>query len=288
MLDESVTLLEGLSIDSEDVRTAIAQSIRLAPSVSPFHRLLQFVELGDYPTYWDRDGPSELSKRQKAFDIYKAAAIKVIVSVAGENNAATALWDAESGTPGGALVSRMVSWVKKASDTPETWRDDLVICGALTLGNLIRNGMLLCGSMSSISSQYLDQTASALVKAPHQVVPPLISLITLETDIKLKHAATGLLKNLSLAQANLLVIREAGTITKLSRSGLWEQEADMAEVVQVSAIGIAKLLCNGYCMCIIRSCHRSSDRSHRQKCFGTCSPSPAVWTRPNYCFSWAI
>ena len=151
VLDESVTLLEGLSIDSEDVRTAIAQSIRLSPNVSPFHRLLQFVELGDYPTYWDRDGPIELSKRQKSFDIYKAAVIKVIVSVAGENNAATALWDVGSVSPGGALVSKMVSWVKKASDTPGTWRDDLVICGALTLGNLIRNGMLLWDSMSSIS-----------------------------------------------------------------------------------------------------------------------------------------
>jgi hypothetical protein len=143
VLDESVTLLEGLSIDSEDVRIAIARSIALAPDVSAFYRLLQFVELGDYPTYWDKDGPSELFKRQKAFDLYKAAAIKVIVSVAGENNAATALWDTESSPLGGALVSKMVSWVKRASDTPETRRDDLVICGALTLGNLTRNGMLL-------------------------------------------------------------------------------------------------------------------------------------------------
>jgi len=141
VLDESVTILEGLSIDSEDVRTAIARSTTLTPDVSPFHRLLQFVELGDYPTYWDRDGPSELSKRQKAFDIYKAAAIKVIVSVAGENSTANALWDAESAIPGGAFVSKMVSWVKRASDTPETRRDDLVICGALTLGNLARDGM---------------------------------------------------------------------------------------------------------------------------------------------------
>ena len=148
VLDESITLLEGLSIDSEDVRTAIARSITLAPSISPSHRLLQFVELGDYPTYWDRDGPSELSKRQKAFDIYKAAAIKVIVSVAGESNATTALWDAELSPLGGALVSKMVGWVKKASDPPETRRDDLVICGALTLGNLIRNGTLLWDSTS--------------------------------------------------------------------------------------------------------------------------------------------
>ena len=150
VLDESVTILEGLSIDSEDTRTAIAQSITLAPNVSPFHRLLQFVELGDYPTYWGRDGPSDLSKRQKQFDLYKSAAIKVIVSVAGENSAETTLWDAESHPPGGALVSKMVSWVKKASEAPETRRDDLVICGALTLGNLVRNGMLLYDSTSSV------------------------------------------------------------------------------------------------------------------------------------------
>lgn len=150
VLDESVTILEGLSIDSEDARTAIAQSITLAPNVSPFHRLLQFVELGDYPTYWGKDGPSDLSKRQKAFDIYKSAAIKVIVSVAGENSAEATLWDAESDPPGGALVSKMVSWVKKASEAPDTRRDDLVICGALTLGNLVRNGMLLYDSTSSV------------------------------------------------------------------------------------------------------------------------------------------
>lgn len=61
------------------------------------------------------------------------------------------------------------------------------------------------------------------------------------------HAVGGLLKNLSLAAPNLPLLREAKVIQHLAKSDLWSQKFDMAEVVQVAAIGIAKMVCNGDC-----------------------------------------
>ena len=46
----------------------------------------------------------------------------------------------------------------------------------------------------------------------------------------------------------------------------------MAEVVQVSAIGIAKLVCNGYCTCIIRSCQRLSNPSSDKSALELAAP----------------
>jgi hypothetical protein len=73
----------------------------------------------------------------------------------------------------------------------------------------------------------------------------LKGFLTPETDIKVKHAVAGLLKNLAQASANRRLLGQSGLLEQLIRSQIWSGGCDMAETVQVSAIGVAKHLCNG-------------------------------------------
>lgn len=73
----------------------------------------------------------------------------------------------------------------------------------------------------------------------------LVDLLKPDADIKVKHAITGLLKNLAQSSNNRRLLGESGILEQLVRSGIWEQGCDMAESVQVSGIGTAKHLCNG-------------------------------------------
>ena len=70
-------------------------------------------------------------------------------------------------------------------------------------------------------------------------------MLDAHVDIKLKHGALGLLKHLSQSTANRTVLGEAGILDKLVKSQVWSDKTDMAETVQLSAIGSAKHLCTG-------------------------------------------
>lgn len=58
----------------------------------------------------------------------------------------------------------------------------------------------------------------------------------------MKHGCTGLLKHLAQAPQNKGVLGAAGTIEALAASGIWRRESDIAEIVQINAIGVAKHL----------------------------------------------
>ncbi|KAG8809907.1 hypothetical protein FRC17_003181 [Serendipita sp. 399] len=178
-LEECVTLLESLSLDSEEVRLAFAES---ADADALLGSVLDFIEFATYPQYWSLDGEEEQKRREKSFDICKAGVIKALVSIAGEQKAMESLWNAYS---------------------------------------------------------------EALLREPFSLAPQLIKFLRQDEDIKVKHSVTGLLKNLAQAPANRKPLGETGVLEQLARSGIWEKECDMAETVQVSAIGIAKHLCNG-------------------------------------------
>jgi hypothetical protein len=78
---------------------------------------------------------------EKKFDICKAALIKAIVEVAGEDKNEEVLWDeTEEDQPGGLFVGRMVHWIKAYAGGGTAGRDDLIICATLSLGNLARRG----------------------------------------------------------------------------------------------------------------------------------------------------
>lgn len=142
VLEESCTLLESLSLDVEDVRLSLARGV-LFPAehngVPCLSHVLDFIEKGDYPPLWSSLGPD--SGLEKKFDICKAALIKAIVEVAGDDKNEDVLWDeTEEDQPGGAFVCRMVQWVRSYAQGDTKSRGDLVICASLSLGNLARRG----------------------------------------------------------------------------------------------------------------------------------------------------
>jgi hypothetical protein len=101
----------------------------------------------------------------------------------------------------------------------------------------------------------LDSHCEALIRDPFSLAPVLVELLKPDADIKVKHAVTSLLKNLAQSGANRKPLGQSGILEQLVHSKLWEEGCDMAETVQISAIGVAKHLCNGDGMYdALRSC----------------------------------
>lgn len=157
VLEESCTLIESLSLDVEDVRLSLARGINFPAEhggVSCLCTILDFIEKGDYPPFWQTALPeADRKRRERVFDNCKAALIKSVVEVAGEERNEDVLWDDCEDKPGGEFVCRMVHLIKQyVSDMDQSTsgvevtkdslagRDDLAICASLSLGNLARRG----------------------------------------------------------------------------------------------------------------------------------------------------
>ncbi|KAI0781039.1 hypothetical protein BD413DRAFT_463594 [Trametes elegans] len=227
-------LIESLCLDVEDVRLLLARGMTFPDGehggVACLSELLTFVEKGDYPPYWASDSPGERASREKGFDLGKGALVKAIVEVAGEEKNTDTLWDdSEAERPGGVFVSRMVEWIRTYKSLKESSRDDLIICATLSLGNICRR----------------DAHSTAIVKPPISLGPDLAALLEPSTDIKVKHGVIGLLKHLAQSQGNRAALGQAGIIQRLAASQIWSEKADMVEIIQVAAIGVAKHMCNG-------------------------------------------
>ncbi|KAK0503214.1 hypothetical protein EDD18DRAFT_1136922 [Armillaria luteobubalina] len=248
VLEESCSLIESLSLDAEDVRLSLARGFYVPSEHSGipcFRTILDFIEYGGYPASWrtsDVMTDGERNRMEKAFDICKAALVKAVVEVAGEDSKDELLWtDSDPAQPGGQFIFRMVGWIKQyvsfmsfaGKDASAPHRDDLVICASLSLGNLARR----------------EKHAKVLLSSPYSLAPVLASsyLLSPAIDIKLKHGIIGLLKHM--AQASLspdihIPLCEAGIVQSVSRSGVWDEKTDrMGEVVQLSAIGVVKHMC---------------------------------------------
>lgn len=198
VLEESCTLIESLSLDVEDIRLALARGFCFPAEhlgVPCFSTMLEFIEYGDYPPLWNTTFTEpERKRKEKAFDICKAALIKSVVEVAGEERNGDVLWDESEEKPGGEFVCKMVRWIKEyvedidrsaknpASDSPGSHRDDMVICASLALGNLARRGMIVFGllSPSTDSNQFVTQRNFPRHSCHHRIrlLPSLHLLIS--------------------------------------------------------------------------------------------------------------
>ena len=142
-LEESCGMIESLAMDDEEIRLSLARGLSFPAEhggVPCLSDMLAFVDRGDYPPFW-ADGGSEGVQRQKGFDHCKAAIIKSIVELAGDEGSLDVLWDdSDPEKPGGEFVDTMVQWIRKHKGLRDTGRDDLIICATLSLGNLVRRG----------------------------------------------------------------------------------------------------------------------------------------------------
>ncbi|KAH9946201.1 uncharacterized protein BXZ73DRAFT_86375 [Epithele typhae] len=222
-------LIESLCLDVDDVRLSLARGMTFSEDhgIKCLSEMLDFVERADYPSYWTSE---ERPSKEKGFDLGKGAIVKAIVETSGDEMNIDILWDdSEADKPGGEFVSRMVAWIHSHKDLKTSSRDDLLICATLSLGNICRR----------------DAHSTAIVKTPISLAPDLASLLEPEVDLKVKHGAIGLLKHLAQSQGCRPALGEAGVIQRLASSQIWSERADMVEVIQVAAIGVAKHMCNG-------------------------------------------
>ncbi|KAI9459464.1 hypothetical protein BJY52DRAFT_1265847 [Lactarius psammicola] len=230
--EESCSLLEALALDDEDVRLSLARGMTFPDEhggVRCLAEILEFIDRGDYHPLW-KDLPNDSAQRERSFDFCKAALIKAVVEIAGEEKNVDVLWDdSDQEHPGGALVAQMVQWIKKHKDLKENNRDDLLVCATLTLGNLLRHGA----------------RSLTLTSPPISLAPDIAALLRPETDIKVKHGLIGLLKHLAYAPPARAPLSKAGIVERLVDSNIFQPSADIAEMVQVNAIGVVKHLCSG-------------------------------------------
>ncbi|PIL23899.1 hypothetical protein GSI_13650 [Ganoderma sinense ZZ0214-1] len=229
--EEVCGLIESLCIDVEDVRLSLARGLTFPDGehggIACLSDLLTFVDKGDHSPYWTSE---ERPSKEKGFDLGKGAIVKAIVEAAGEEKNTDTLWDdSEEDKPGGEFVSRMVEWIRTHKGLQETSRDDLIICATLSLGNICRR----------------DAHSTAIVKPPISLAPDLAALLQPDTDIKVKHGVIGLLKHLAQSQGCRAALGEASIIQRLGTSQIWGDKGDIAEIVQVAAIGVAKHMCSG-------------------------------------------
>lgn len=247
-LEESCTLIESLSLDVEDFRLELGRATcypTADESMSCLTAILNFIEYGSYSPLWRRPifDEVDIKNKEKAFDICKAALIKSVVEVFGEEKNEDILWsESDPEHPAGLIVERLVNWIKEyaakldAGKQTGLDRDDLAICASLSLGNLARKA----------------NVATTLLSPPYSLAPILCSshFISPSTDIKLKHGILGLLKHLSqFAKISPIipkVLAEVGIIERIATSGILDEKGDaMADVIQLSAIGVCKHMCNG-------------------------------------------
>ncbi|KAF9227969.1 hypothetical protein BS17DRAFT_774550 [Gyrodon lividus] len=246
LLSESCSHLESLALDVDDIRLSLARGFTFPAehqNVPCLSAMLNFIEQGNYAPLWyvrheTSLDDSEVKSQEKAFDNCKAAVIKAVVEVSGEEKNVDVLCDdSEEMHPGGKFVSRMVNWIRTfvTAGSYGNVRDDMVICATLALGNLTRR----------------EFHATLLLSPPHNIAQLLSSeaLLSPSTDIKLKHGVIGLLKRLSQSSVqsafNRSALSNAGVIERIIASGVWDERSDvMADIVQINAIGVVKHLCN--------------------------------------------
>ena len=131
-------------MDIEDFRLSLARGFNFPEEhggVVCFSDMLVFVAHGEYPPYWSAEAPAERAAREKGYDTCKAAIIKAIVEVAGDEKNIDLLWDdSNEANPGGPFVDKMVYLIRSQKNLEEKTRDDLIMCATLSLGNLVRRG----------------------------------------------------------------------------------------------------------------------------------------------------
>ena len=84
-----------------------------------------------------------------------------------------------------------------------------------------------------------------MVNPPISLAPDLAKILEGNPDFKVEHGVIGLLKNLAQSTNNRAPLGQAGIIAHLADCGIFEDKSDLMEIIQVSAIGVAKHLCNG-------------------------------------------
>ncbi|KAJ1908331.1 Rap1 GTPase-GDP dissociation stimulator 1 [Coemansia sp. S100] len=157
--------------------------------------------------------------RQSAANRYADAVTQAIVGVSGEDEALAALFSSQP------LTSRLVS-ILTSNEAGSPRADAMAAAAALCLGNLART----------------DDHCTRLVAEHSAVVTTLIHewLIPRSVNVRTRHAASGLLKNLCLPPANRPSLAAMGLVAAAAAS-----VKSAVVPIQANCIGILRHLANG-------------------------------------------
>jgi hypothetical protein len=108
----------------------------------------------------------------------------------------------------------------------------------------------LKSSTELVPVHHAEAHSNAVVNSPISLAPDLAVILEGNPDFKVKHGVIGLLKNLAQSTNNRTPLGQAGIVARLADCGIFEDKSDMMEIIQVSAIGVVKHLCNGNGSCL--------------------------------------
>jgi hypothetical protein len=103
----------------------------------------------------------------------------------------------------------------------------------------------LINRVAHLSALPTESHTLKIVNEPIALGPHLSAILEPDADMKVKHGVIALLRHLAYTPAARAPLAEAHIIERLVASNIFQNAADVAELVQVNAIGIAKNLCNG-------------------------------------------
>ncbi|EJU05755.1 hypothetical protein DACRYDRAFT_98363 [Dacryopinax primogenitus] len=251
VLEQVCMSLESLALDLAEVRQLLGRSAAShTPENSYLAQIIRFVEQVQAPSYWSEHSDKDRKRWERTLAFCKAAVIKAIIAVSGEDANLDVLWN-EKDESGGWFVKTMLKWIRsykprtKVNANEDDGYHDMAICGTLALGNLARK----------------ESHCLTLASPPISLTANLIMLLDRKTDIKLKHGVIGLLKNMGHAPGNRAIIGDAGLLEALAASRIWEQKWDIAETVQLSAIGVSKHLAQSNALNSLRLLQAGTDHN---------------------------
>ncbi|KAG0093082.1 hypothetical protein BGZ93_002796 [Podila epicladia] len=200
LMDAAADIMRAIA-SRESAQIAIQNEGTLGPLLD----ILQDAETSD-------EGKTDEEKKEddKKLGEIKAALVELVVSVTLADANMVPIFNNKE------IMERFLSWLDL------TDREDLQTTAALCLGNVARS----------------DQHCVKLVHE-YQAVDPLIHVVRKATDLKASHAATGVLRNLALAERNREVMGNSGVI----QACFPLLKKDNALPLQSNIVGILKRLC---------------------------------------------
>ncbi|WFC94150.1 hypothetical protein MBRA1_000782 [Malassezia brasiliensis] len=220
LVEHEITILDSigglLMHASSSFMSALAR-----PNDAPLRALVDLLTRPpEAPTYWE-SVLEDKEEAERAFGAYarlRTGAAHVVVGVAADDDNLPSLCPLD----GTQLASH---WFVEALLQSVGSKDvPLATCALLALGNLARD----------------THRSKAITEAPHLLTQTAEHLST--NDVKVAHAAVGLLKNLSVSPANKEKVFAAGILPLLP--ALLVRERDMVQPLQFGVVGLLRQLAN--------------------------------------------
>jgi len=269
ILSNCSELWEGISeVSGKTFKVGLLEPLSSSQDSNGLKILMDFLEFSKPPSEWYPAGSVESCGRKndsieppshessaleniKSFSQYKSSIGRALCLIVSEDSLSPLLFNLDKSDKDDWFTSRCLSWISRKD------REDLTALGILNLGNLARKDencieLLNSTSISTILRDLLESFLvemnkfSSLVSNSDSNIPnaPKPSTSLSSPSLKTLHSILGLLKNLSIPQANKPKLLKLNLISTISTLTLGKG-MDQIQPVQFFGIGVLKNLCVG-------------------------------------------